>query len=138
MPEVDQGEELTDSNYLPHKNTRGRIKIQPSARVPHQLPKSIMGKAKERADADKNANSESSKGEEERRKGIQVPVSLFSSISKTDADTRQRREEAERLLSELEIIEADVASRGPKTKKCTPPSHSLIRCCTDRGMNLKK
>lgn len=33
MSTVDRGEELADSDYLPYKNTRGKIKFVPSAKV---------------------------------------------------------------------------------------------------------
>lgn len=48
MPLVDRGEELSDSDYLPSKNTRGRAyHLVASVKIPHRLPRESLNKIAE-------------------------------------------------------------------------------------------
>lgn len=128
ISQVDRGEELADSDYLPYKNTSGKIKIAPSAGVPTRLPKLAQDKGeRKRDDADKNDKSESS-FDMEYTKGIKLPVSPSSSA--THEETRKTKE----LFQQMERAMLTGASPVPKRKKSTsskPLTRSVVHHLRD-------
>lgn len=57
MPMVDRGEELTDSYYLPHNPSKGRVfKLNPSIRIPNNISQEYMDRF-EKSMAEKGLSS---------------------------------------------------------------------------------